>query len=113
MSAFYSDFYPDGQIAFIVKTIGYFYFPSLAYQLLINNQTDSNSAFTEKTKKSCNSKIKKQFILFHVHYTKQRNIGNEIKQAVAIALARYKINVESRREKISIYQPHTVFSLQQ
>ncbi len=38
---------------------------------------------------------------------------NEIKQAVAIALARYKINVESRREKISIFQPHTVFSLQQ
>jgi len=38
---------------------------------------------------------------------------NEIKQAVAIAFARYKINVESRREKISIFQPNTVFSLQQ
>jgi hypothetical protein len=37
MSAFYSDFYPDGQIAFVVKTIGYFYFPGLAYQLLKNN----------------------------------------------------------------------------
>lgn len=39
---------------------------------------------------------------------------NEIKQAVAIALARYKINVESRRrESMSTFQPHTVFSLQQ
>jgi len=38
---------------------------------------------------------------------------NEIKQAVAIALARYKINVESRRERMSILQPHTAFSLQQ
>jgi len=37
---------------------------------------------------------------------------NEIKQAVTIALARYKINVESRRESMSIFQPHTVFSLQ-
>ena len=38
---------------------------------------------------------------------------NEIKQAVAISLARYKINVESRKERMSIFQPHTVFSLQQ
>ena len=38
---------------------------------------------------------------------------NEIKQAVAIAIARYKINVESRRESMSIFQPRTVFSLQQ
>jgi DNA-binding NtrC family response regulator len=38
---------------------------------------------------------------------------NEIKQAVAIALARYEINVESRRESMSIFQPHTEFSLQQ
>jgi len=38
---------------------------------------------------------------------------NEIKQAVAIAIARYKINVESRRDRIPIFQPHTVFSLQQ
>jgi len=37
---------------------------------------------------------------------------NEIKQAVAIAIARYKINVESRRESMSINQPRTVFSLQ-
>jgi len=38
---------------------------------------------------------------------------NEIKQAVAIAIARYKINVESRRESMSIFQPRAVFSLQQ
>jgi DNA-binding NtrC family response regulator len=38
---------------------------------------------------------------------------NEIKQAVAIALARYEINVESRRERMPIFRPHTVFSLQQ
>ena len=38
---------------------------------------------------------------------------NEIKQAVAIALARYEINVESRRERMLIFQPRTVFSLQQ
>ena len=38
---------------------------------------------------------------------------NEIKQSVAIAIARYKINVESRRESMSIFQPRTVFSLQQ
>ena len=38
---------------------------------------------------------------------------NEIKKAVAIALARYKSNVESRRERMSILQPHTAFSLQQ
>ncbi len=34
---------------------------------------------------------------------------NEIKQAVAIALAQYEINVESKREMMSILQPHTVF----
>jgi DNA-binding NtrC family response regulator len=39
--------------------------------------------------------------------------NDEIKQAVAIALARYEINVASRREKISIFQPRTVFSFQQ
>jgi two-component system response regulator AtoC/two-component system response regulator HupR/HoxA len=38
---------------------------------------------------------------------------NEIKQALVIAIARYKINVESRRESMSIFQPRTVFSLQQ
>ena len=38
---------------------------------------------------------------------------NEIKHAVAIALARYKINVENTRESMSIFQPHTVFSFQQ
>jgi two-component system, NtrC family, response regulator HupR/HoxA len=38
---------------------------------------------------------------------------NEIKQAVAIAIARYKINVESRRESMPIFQPHTVFAFQQ
>ncbi|MBW2055492.1 MAG: response regulator [Deltaproteobacteria bacterium] len=38
---------------------------------------------------------------------------NEIKQAVAIALARYKINVESIGESMSIFQPRTVFPLQQ
>lgn len=37
---------------------------------------------------------------------------NEIKQAVAIAIAQYKINVESRKESMSIFQPRTVFSLQ-
>ncbi len=37
---------------------------------------------------------------------------NEIKQAVAIAIARYEINVESRRESMSIFQPCNVFSLQ-
>jgi DNA-binding NtrC family response regulator len=34
---------------------------------------------------------------------------NEIKQSVAIAIAQYEINVESRREMMSILQPHTVF----
>jgi DNA-binding NtrC family response regulator len=34
---------------------------------------------------------------------------NEIKQAVAIAFARYKSNVESKRERMSILQPHTAF----
>jgi len=38
---------------------------------------------------------------------------NEIKQAVAIALTRYEINVENRRERMSIFQPRTVFSFQQ
>ncbi|MBW1814512.1 MAG: hypothetical protein JRJ39_12825 [Deltaproteobacteria bacterium] len=38
---------------------------------------------------------------------------SEIKQAVAIALARYEINVESRRERMSIFKPRIVFSLQQ
>ena len=38
---------------------------------------------------------------------------NEIKKAVAIALARYKINVENRTERMPIFQPLTVFSLQQ
>jgi len=38
---------------------------------------------------------------------------NEIKQAVAIAIARYKINVESIGESMSIFQPRTVFPLQQ
>jgi diguanylate cyclase len=34
---------------------------------------------------------------------------NEIKQAVELALDRYKINVENRRERISTLQPHTAF----
>ena len=38
---------------------------------------------------------------------------NEIKQAVTIALARYEINVESRRERMPIFQPRKAFSLQQ
>jgi len=38
---------------------------------------------------------------------------NEIKQAVAIALARFEINVENRKERMSIFQPRTVFSFQQ
>lgn len=38
---------------------------------------------------------------------------NEIKQAVAIAIARCETNIESRRERMSILQPHTAFSLQQ
>ena len=36
---------------------------------------------------------------------------NEIKQAVAIALTRYEINVENRRERMSILQPCTVFPI--
>ena len=39
--------------------------------------------------------------------------NDEIKQAVAIAIARYEINVQSRRERMSIFQPRTVFSFQQ
>ena len=38
---------------------------------------------------------------------------NEIKQAVAIAIAQYDINVESRGGTIPILQHRTVFSLQQ
>jgi DNA-binding NtrC family response regulator len=38
---------------------------------------------------------------------------NEIKQAVALALTRYKINMESRRETMSILRPRDSFSLQQ
>jgi len=40
--------------------------------------------------------------------------NNELKQAVEIAIARYEINVQSRRESISIFhQHHTAFSSQQ
>ena len=39
--------------------------------------------------------------------------NDELKQAVAIAIARYEINVQSRRERMSIFQPRTVFSSQQ
>jgi len=38
---------------------------------------------------------------------------NEIKQAVALALTRYKVNVESRRETMSILRPRDSFSLKQ
>jgi DNA-binding NtrC family response regulator len=38
---------------------------------------------------------------------------NEIKQAVALALTRYRINVESRRETMSILKPRDAFSLKQ
>jgi len=38
---------------------------------------------------------------------------NEIKQAVAIALVRYKSNVEDRRDKMSTLQPRDAFSFQQ
>ena len=38
---------------------------------------------------------------------------NEIKQAVALALTRYRINVESRRETMSILRPRDSFSLKQ
>ena len=38
---------------------------------------------------------------------------NEIKQAVALALTRYRINVESRRDTMSILRPRDSFSLQQ
>ena len=38
---------------------------------------------------------------------------NEIKQAVAIASARYEINVESRIARMSIFQHRAVFSFQQ
>ena len=37
---------------------------------------------------------------------------NEIKQAVAIANTRYKIDVECRRERMSLIQPRRVFSFQ-
>ena len=38
---------------------------------------------------------------------------HEIKQAVALALTRYRINVESRRETMSILKPRDSFSLKQ
>jgi DNA-binding NtrC family response regulator len=38
---------------------------------------------------------------------------HEIKQAVALALTRYKINVESRRQTMSILKPRDAFSLKQ
>jgi len=40
--------------------------------------------------------------------------NNELKQAVEIAIARYEINVQSKRKRISIFhQHHTAFSSQQ
>jgi len=39
--------------------------------------------------------------------------NNEIKQAVAITIARYKINIESRIARMLISQSRTVFSFQQ
>jgi len=40
--------------------------------------------------------------------------NNELKQAVEIAIACYEINVQSKRERISIFhQHHTAFSSQQ
>jgi DNA-binding NtrC family response regulator len=38
---------------------------------------------------------------------------HEIKQAVALALTRYRINVESRRKTMSIFKPRDAFSLKQ
>ena len=38
---------------------------------------------------------------------------NKIKQAVALALTRYRINVESRRKTMSILKPRDAFSLKQ
>ena len=39
--------------------------------------------------------------------------NDEIKQAVAIALARYGINIENRKESMPIFQHHTEISFQQ
>ena len=36
---------------------------------------------------------------------------NEIKQAVAIELAQYETNIESRNVRMSLHQPHNVFPL--
>lgn len=32
------EIYSDNQVVFIVKTIGYYYFPGMAHQLLVNNK---------------------------------------------------------------------------
>jgi DNA-binding NtrC family response regulator len=60
----------------------------------------------EAVSKAINRGVVTQFI------EKPLNI-NEIKQAVAIALVRYKSNVESRRETMSILQPREAFLLKQ
>jgi len=48
----------------------------------------------------------------HIFIKKPLEI-NEIKQAVAIALARYEINVENRKERMPIFQHHAEISFQQ